>query len=90
MRRFPRWFVFVITMLVASSASADKGPISGKKNIAEMKAYAQLFDQKARKLVTKTNDVDYIEAELKKVLPFRSQGAWMISYNIRTKYLQAK
>jgi glyoxylase-like metal-dependent hydrolase (beta-lactamase superfamily II) len=64
------------------------GPISGKKDIAEMKAYILLFDKKARELAAKTKDVEYIAAELKKVLPARSLGEWMIAYNVRTKYLK--
>jgi cyclase len=66
------------------------GPLSGRKDIAEMKAYIQLFDQKARELAAKTKDVDYIAAELKKILPVKSQGEWMIAYNLRMKYLPAK
>jgi cyclase len=66
------------------------GPISGKKDVADMKAYIQLFDKKARELVAKSKDVDYIAAELKKVLPAKSQGEWMIAYNLKMKYLPAK
>ena len=66
------------------------GPVSGKKDIAEMKAYIQLFDQKARELAAKTTDVDKIAAELKKLLPVKSQGEWMIAYNLKMKYLPAK
>jgi hypothetical protein len=55
-----------------------------------MKAYIQLFDQKARELTAKTNDVDFIAAELKKVLPVKSQGEWMIAHNVRTKYIKVK
>ncbi|HEX2768768.1 MAG TPA: MBL fold metallo-hydrolase [Geobacteraceae bacterium] len=66
------------------------GPISGKKDIAEMKEYIQTFDKKARELVAKSNNADYIAAELKKVLPVKSQGEWMIAYNLKMKYLPAK
>jgi glyoxylase-like metal-dependent hydrolase (beta-lactamase superfamily II) len=66
------------------------GPLSGKKDIEEMKAYIQLFDQKARELTAKSNDVDFIAAELKKVLPAKSQGEWLIAYNLKMKYLRAK
>ena len=65
------------------------GPISGKKDIAEMKGYSP-FDRKARQLAAKSNDVDFIAAELKKVLPARSLGEWMIAYNLKMKYLPAK
>ncbi len=66
------------------------GPISGKKDIAEMKEYIQTFDRKARELAAKSKDADYIAAELKKVLPARSLGEWMIAYNLKLKYLPAK
>ncbi|HTY20066.1 MAG TPA: MBL fold metallo-hydrolase [Geobacteraceae bacterium] len=66
------------------------GPISGKRDVADMKAYIQLFDNKARELVAKSKDLDYITAELKKVLPVKSQGEWLIPYNLKIKYLPAK
>ena len=66
------------------------GPISGKKDIAEMKAYIQTFDQKARELAAQSKDADYIAGELKKALPFRTLGEWMIAYNLKLKYLPAK
>ena len=66
------------------------GPISGKRDVADMKAYIQLFDNKARELVAKSKDLDYITAELKKVLPVKSQGEWLIPYNLKMKYLPAK
>jgi glyoxylase-like metal-dependent hydrolase (beta-lactamase superfamily II) len=66
------------------------GPLSSKKDIADMKAYIQLFDQKARELVANTNNVDFIAAELKKLLPVKSQGEWLIGHNIRTKYILGK
>ncbi len=66
------------------------GPISNKKDIAEMKAYIQLFDKKARELAATTRDADKIAAALKKVLPAKSQGDWMIAYNVRMKYLAVK
>ena len=66
------------------------GPLSSKKDIAEMKEYIQLFDRKARELAAKTQDADKIAAELKKVLPAKSQGEWMIAYNLKVKYLAGK
>jgi glyoxylase-like metal-dependent hydrolase (beta-lactamase superfamily II) len=66
------------------------GPISGKKDIAEMKVYIQTFDQKARELAAQSKEADYIAAELKKILPYRTLGEWMIAYNLKLKYLPAK
>jgi glyoxylase-like metal-dependent hydrolase (beta-lactamase superfamily II) len=66
------------------------GPISGKKDIKEMKEYILTFDKKARELSAKSKDADYIAAELKKVLPVRTLGEWMIAYNLKMKYLPAR
>ncbi len=66
------------------------GPISGKKDVEQMKEYLAAFDRKARELATGSNDADYIAAELKKALPPRSQGDFLIPSNIREKYLQGK
>jgi cyclase len=79
-----------ILSLDAETIIPGHGPLSAKKDIAEMKAYIQLFDQKARELTAKTNDVDFIAAVLKKLLPVKSQGEWLIAHNIRTKYIQGK
>ena len=64
------------------------GPISGKKDIVEMKSYLLTFDRKAHELAAQSSDADFIAAELKKSLPPKSQGEWMIPYNLRKKYLQ--
>jgi cyclase len=79
-----------ILSLDAETIIPGHGPLSGKKDISEMKAYIQLFDQKARELTAKTNDVDFIAAELKKLLPVKSQGEWMIAHNLKMKYMLAK
>lgn len=63
------------------------GPLSGKKDIAEMKGYLVAFDTKARELAAESGDAASITAELKKSLPARSQGEWMIPFNLKTKYL---
>lgn len=63
------------------------GPLSGKKDIADMKGYLVAFDTKARELAAESGDAASITAELKKSLPARSQGEWMIPFNLKTKYL---
>jgi len=63
------------------------GPIAGKKDVAEMKQYLLAFDAKARELAGKTRDADQIAAELKKILPARSQMDILINWNVREKYL---
>jgi len=66
------------------------GPLSGKNDLKEMKAYLLLFDSKARELAATSQDVDAIAAELKKVLPKRSMAEWMIAYNVKSRYLGKK
>jgi cyclase len=66
------------------------GPISGKKDVEQMKEYLVAFDRKARDLAAKSEDADYISAELKKALPPRSQGEFLIPSNVREKYLPVK
>lgn len=66
------------------------GPISGKKDVEQMKEYLVAFDKKARELAARSNDADYIAAELKKALPARSQGEFLIPSNVHEKYLRAK
>ena len=67
------------------------GPLSTKKDLADMKAYLLLFDGKARELAAdEDNDADAIVAELKKVLPKRSMAEWMIAYNVKSRYIGKK
>jgi glyoxylase-like metal-dependent hydrolase (beta-lactamase superfamily II) len=64
------------------------GPISSKKDIADMKNYLTIFDKKAKELCMQLKDPDAIAAELKKVLPARSENEGFIKINIQMKYLK--
>ncbi len=66
------------------------GPLSGKKDVEQMKEYLVAFDKKARELAAVSNDPDYIASELKKSLPARSRGDFLIPSNVREKYLRVK
>jgi glyoxylase-like metal-dependent hydrolase (beta-lactamase superfamily II) len=66
------------------------GPLSTKKDLAEMKAYLSQFDTLARKLAAEGKDVDAIAAELLKSLPKRAMADWMIAYNVKSKYAGKK
>ncbi|NVN99500.1 MAG: MBL fold metallo-hydrolase [Geobacteraceae bacterium] len=66
------------------------GPISGKKDLREMKAYLLLFDKKARELAAGSQDANAIAAQLKKILPERSLADWMIAFNLKARYLGKK
>ncbi len=64
------------------------GPLSGKKDLEDMKAYILLFDRKARELASRSSDVQAISAELKKVLPPRPEGSFLIPKNVEMKYMK--
>jgi cyclase len=63
------------------------GPISSKKDVAEMKSYLSVFDQKAKELTAQSQDLNFIAAEMKKSLPPRAQLDSLIARNIQMKYL---
>jgi cyclase len=64
------------------------GPLSTKKDIADMREYLITFDKKAAELSAKSSDIDYIASELKKALPSRPEGDSLIKANIQGKYLK--
>lgn len=63
------------------------GPLSGKKDLEDMKAYILLFDRKAKELASLSGDIQAISAELKRVLPARSEGSFLIPKNVEMKYV---
>lgn len=66
------------------------GPLSSKKDVAEMRDYLLLFDAKAKELAPTAKDAAALAAEMRKLLPARAQGEAMIQYSIMVKYLPAK
>jgi len=66
------------------------GPLSTKKDVAEMQDYILLFDAKAKELAPTAKDAGTLAAAMKQLLPARSQGEGMIQFSIATKYLPAK
>ena len=64
------------------------GPLSGKKDIEDMKVYILMFDQKAKELASQTDDVKKIAAAIQSALPQRAEGIWLITPNIQMKYLK--
>lgn len=58
------------------------GPLSAKGDIVAMKSYLAVFDAKARELAAASTDLDVIAAELKKQLPPRSEGEFLIKANL--------
>ncbi|MBP7527871.1 MAG: MBL fold metallo-hydrolase [Syntrophorhabdaceae bacterium] len=64
------------------------GPLSGKKDVSAMKEYILAFDKKAKELASQSDDAQKIAAELKRVLPERPEGEWLIAPNVQMKYLK--
>lgn len=64
------------------------GPISTKKDITDMKSYLIAFDKNAKKLSAKSKDIEYVFSEIKKILPKRAEGEWLIKANLQMKYLK--
>jgi glyoxylase-like metal-dependent hydrolase (beta-lactamase superfamily II) len=65
------------------------GPVSTKKDVKEMKEYLLAFDKKAREHAAGAKDAQSMAAELKKVLPARTRGEFLIPANVQ-KYLTGK
>lgn len=66
------------------------GPLSGKKDLGEMRAYLRQFDGQARALAAGSGDAEVIARELLRVLPKRSLGEWMVAFNVKSRYLAKK
>ena len=63
------------------------GPVSSKKDVADLKSYLSVFDQKAKELTARSHDPNAIAAEMKKSLPPRAQLDSLIARNVEMKYL---
>lgn len=64
------------------------GPLSSKKDIADMKQYIITFELKARELTAKSDDLVFIAAEMKKAIPQRQHFDMFIAYNVKGLYLK--
>ncbi len=64
------------------------GPVSGKKDLQEMKDYLLTFDREAKKLSVTSKDAAYIASEIKKALPQRPEGDFLIKGNIQMRYIK--
>lgn len=64
------------------------GPLSGKRDLDDMREYILKFDQKAKELASQSDDVQKIVAAMKSAMPTRPEGARLIAPNIQMKYLK--
>jgi len=53
-----------------------------------MKNYLILFDKEAELLSSRSKDIEYVLNEIKKALPNRDEGEWLIKTNLQMKYLK--
>jgi len=81
----------VLDTLISMDADAiipGHGPVSGKKDLEDMKQYLAVFDRSARELSEQSSDPDFIATEIMNVIPERPEGAALIKGNIQMKYLK--
>lgn len=77
----------VLQGLDAERIIPGHGPLSNAADVRAMTAYLRLFDRKARQLVEAGATPEAATAELKQVLPPRSQGEWLIRASLEGKYM---
>ncbi|MFZ5453327.1 MAG: MBL fold metallo-hydrolase [Thermodesulfobacteriota bacterium] len=63
------------------------GPVSSKKDVADLQTYLLVFDKKAKELTAKSQDLKVLVPEMKKALPPRAQLEALIGRNLQMKYL---
>ncbi len=63
------------------------GPVSSKKDVAEMKQYLMQFDHQASVLAAQETDLEKMTAAMLQTLPQRAEGAWLVGANLKMKYL---
>jgi cyclase len=78
----------VIASMDATSIIPGHGPLSSKKDVADMKNYLIAFDTKVKELLGKSGDPAYITSEVKTSLPVRQYFDMFIASNIKSIYLK--
>lgn len=63
------------------------GPLSSNKDIEDMKAYLPFFDKKAKEFCAIEKNVKKLTAAMLAVLPKRSVGDFIVTMNLKTRYL---
>ena len=77
-----------VQSLGATQIIPGHGPISTNQDLQDMKKYLAVFDKKAKQLSAKSQDVDSLAAALKKQLPPRAEGEFLIKANLQMRYLK--
>lgn len=76
-----------IAALDAEGIIPGHGPLSTRKDLADMKTYLVTFDNTARELAAASSDPEFVFNEMRKVLPARPEGESLIKANLTMKYL---
>ena len=76
-----------LSTLGAEKIIPGHGPLSGSKDVMEMKAYLTAFDRNAKNLCAAQTDIEQIVAEMIKRLPPRADGHFLVQANIQARYL---
>lgn len=89
---FPGWnkALDMIADQKVSRIVPGHGPLSGAKDLADMKEYLATFDARARELSATVKDPKLLAEEMLKVLPLRKDGAFIVEMNINTRYAPQK
>ena len=66
------------------------GPLSSNKDIEDMKAYLPFFDKTAKELSAREKDLGKLTAAMLDVLPKRTGGDFIVTMNLKTRYLTEK
>lgn len=77
-----------IEALQAKYIIPGHGPLSTVKDLTAMREYLVIFDKNAKKLSAEIEDPQKLAEEMKKVLPQRTNGDFIISFNLQTRYLK--
>lgn len=64
------------------------GPLSGKQDLAELRSYLLMFDDKAKEFVANSDDIKAVQAKLLAVMPHRSHGESAIKSSLKWKYMR--
>lgn len=78
-----------ISTMDAVSIIPGHGPLSGKKDIQEMKQYLMTCDKMGRELSVQGKDANYIAAEILKAVPKREFFDMFVAGNVAAKYPSA-
>lgn len=84
------WNLEVLEELGAERIIPGHGPLSTVTDVKALAAYLAVFDARAWELAKAGASPEAAAAELKKVLPARAQGEWLIRASFQDKYLPKK